>query len=206
MLLVGVWGFAIYFSLLTLSRVDERMTYLLRAHTRMEEFEYVFPNEAGFELADQLAFAERIVYWTAGMRTFSQHPLIGVGPGNMGFFFEENLPAYGYQLTEIQDVLDLSEFGFPNPKNLWIRLLSEGGILGFSSYFTWYFLTGLGAILLWRKGHGIIRMVGLAGGLTVITFFVEGFSLDSYALPPMWIVFGFIAAAIQVEGNLVEGV
>jgi O-antigen ligase len=205
-LLLALWSFAIYSSLLTLSRVDERMTYLLRAHTRLEEFEYFYPNEAGFELADQLAFAERIVYWTAGLRTFSHYPLMGVGPGNMGFFFEENLPAYGYQLTEIQDVLDLTEFGFPNPKNLWIRLLAEGGILGFSSYFTWYFLSGLGAILLWRKGHGTIRIVGLAGGLTAITFFIEGFSLDSYALPQMWIVFGLIAAAIQAEGTLVDRV
>ena len=89
----------------------------------------------------------------------------------MGFFFEENLPAYGYQLTEIQDVLNLTEFGFPNPKILWIRLLSETGILGFSSYFSWYVLTGIGAILLWRKGNGIIRVIGLAGGLAAITFF-----------------------------------
>jgi O-antigen ligase len=204
--LLGLWCVVIYTSLLTLSRVDDRMTYLLRAPTRLEEFEYFFPNEAGFELADQLAFAERIVYWTAGLRTFSHYPLLGVGTGNMGFFFEENLPAYGYQLTEIRDVLKLTEFGFPNPKNLWIRLLSEGGILGFSTYFTWYLLSGLGAILLWRKGSGIIRVIGLAGGFAAITFFIEGFSLDSYALPQIWIVFGFVAAAIQAEDTLVDRV
>jgi O-antigen ligase len=206
LVLLGFWGIAVYVSLLTLSRVDDRMTYLLRASTRLEEFEYFYPNEASFELADQLAFAERIVYWTAGLRTFSQHPLLGVGSGNMGFFFEENLPAYGYQLTEIQNVLDLTEFGFPNPKNLWIRLLAEGGILGFSSYITWYFLSGLGAILIWRKGAGINRMIGLAGVLTAITFFVEGFSLDSYALPQIWIVFGLVAAAIQADTILVDRV
>jgi O-antigen ligase len=206
LLLLGLWFTVVYTTLLILTRVDDRMTYLLRAPTRLEEFEYFFPNEAGYELADQLAFAERIVYWAAGLRTFSNYPILGVGPGNMGFFFEENLPAYGYQLTEIQDVLNLTGFGFPNPKNLWIRLLSEGGILGFSSYFTWYFLTGIGGILLWRKGNGIIRVIGLAGGLAAITFFIEGFSLDSYALPQIWIVFGFVAAAMQAEGILVDRV
>ena len=100
--------------------------------------------------------------------------------------------------------MDLTEFGFPNPKNLWIRLLAEGGILGFSSYVTWYFLSGLGAISIWRKGSAIIQVVGLAGGLTAITFFIEGFSLDSYALPQVRIVFGLIAAANQAEGNLVD--
>jgi O-antigen ligase len=204
LVLLGLWCVVIYTSLITLSRVDDRMTYLLRAPTRLEEFEYFYPNEAGFELADQLAFAERIVYWTAGLRTFSHYPILGVGPGNMGFFFEENLPAYGYQLTEIHNVLDQPEYGFPNPKNFWIRLLSEGGILGFGSYFTWYFLSGLGAISIWRKGNGISRMIGLAGGLSAITFFIEGFSLDSYALPQMWIVFGLITAVIHVEGTLAD--
>ncbi len=206
LLILGLWLGVVYASLMILTRVDDRMTYLLRASTRLEEFDYFFPNEAGFELADQLAFAERIVYWTAGIHTFSHYPILGVGPGNMGFFFEENLPAYGYQLTEIQDVLSLSEFGFPNPKNLWIRLLSEGGILGFGSYFAWYVLTGISAILLWRNGNGIFRVIGLAGGLAAITFFIEGFSLDSYALPQIWIVFGFVAAAMQVEGALVDRV
>lgn len=177
-----------------ISQADERMAALLSLTEGLEEFEYYHPNETIYVLANELAFAERIVYWSVGMRTFSEYPLLGVGPGNTGFFFETLLPPFGYQLTEIQNVLEQAIFGFPNPKNLWIRLLSEGGILGAGSFFVWYLLTALGALVIWQRSEGISRVVGLAGLIWAIAFFVEGFSLDTYALPQTWMVSGFVTA------------
>jgi O-antigen ligase len=137
-----------------------------------------------------------MVYWTMGMRTFSEHPLLGVGLGNTGFFFESNLPAYGYQLTEIRNVFVRQEYGFPNPKNLWVRTLAEGGLLGFSSYIVWFLLVGFGAVLLWMRGRGAEAMLGLAGAIAFVTQLVEGFSIDSYALPQGWIMLGIVSASI----------
>jgi O-antigen ligase len=192
-----VWGLVVYGVLLVLREFDDRMTFLLSAPKRLEEFAYFYPGEAGFALADRLAFAERIAYWTVGLRTFSQYPVLGVGPGNVGFFFDRFLPPYAVQLNEITDVLTLAEFGFPNAKNLWIRLLAEGGLVGFGSYFVWFLLIALGSVALWRHKTGLFATLGLAGSLGAITFFVEAFSLDSYALPQTWILFGLVTAGLQ---------
>jgi O-antigen ligase len=180
-----------------LSQVDDRLSDLLRAYRRLDEFAYFNPNEAWFALVDRLAFAERITYWTAGLRTFSRFPLLGVGPGNSGFFFEQHLPAFSYQLTEIKNVLNLASFGFPNPKNLWFRLLAEGGILGFASFMTWFMLTGIGAFMLWRHRGGYPAFIGLAGVIGAVAFIFEGFSMDTYALPQTWILFGLTAAVLR---------
>jgi O-antigen ligase len=178
---------------LVFKETDPRAANLFSAPKRLEEFQYFYPNEGVYELANELAFAERIVYWDFGFHTFSDHPMLGVGPGNAGFFFEQNLPPYGYGLTEIRNVLDLGEYGFPNPKNLWLRLLSETGILGFSIYVCWYVFIAASAFLLLKSGAVLEKVVALSGLMVVVIQLFEGFSLDTFALPQMWIVFGFVA-------------
>ena len=177
---------------LVFKQTDSRAANLFSAPKRLSEFQYFYPNEGVYELANELAFAERIVYWSFGFRTFSDHPLLGVGPGNAGFFFEESLPPYGFGLTEIRNVLDLGEYGFPNPKNLWLRLLSETGILGFSIYLCWYLVMAASAFLLWKADDPLHKVLGLSGLMVVVIQILEGFSLDTFALPQMWIIFGFV--------------
>ena len=179
-----------------MGQVDERMQNLLSIPERITEIHYFFPNEEVHEAANRLAFAERTVYWTAAFRTFSEHPILGVGPGNSGFYFENNLPTYGRNLTEIQNVLNLQQYGFPNPKNLWARFLAENGIVGFLCFTIWLSLIGITSGYLWRKGGGYSRLIGLAGLIGIITFVVEGFSMDTYALPHSWVLFGLVTAGL----------
>jgi len=183
-----------------MAQVDERMQNFLSIPERITEIHYFFPNEEVHEIANRLSFAERTVYWTTAFRTFGEHPILGVGPGNSGFYFENNLPVYGRSLTEIQNVLNLQEYGFPNPKNFWVRLLAENGIIGLLCFTIWLIIIGIASGFLWRKGSGYSRLIGLAGLIGIITFFVEGFSLDTYALPHNWILFGLVTAGI-VWGN-----
>jgi O-antigen ligase len=197
LLLAAIALAAVLLVLAGMSKVDSRMENLVSISTRLQDDRYFHPNEGIFAIGDRLAFAERMVYWTVGLRTFSEHPLLGVGLGNAGFFFESNLPAYGYQLTEIRNVFVRQEYGFPNPKNLWVRTLAEGGILGFSSYAAWFLLTGFGAFLAWKQGKGVEEMLGLAGVIAFVTQLVEGFSIDSYALPQSWIMLGIVTAGIS---------
>ncbi len=185
-----------------MSQVDERMQNFLSIPGRITEIHYFFPNEEVYEAANRLAFAERTIYWTTAFLTFSEHPILGVGLGNAGFYFENNLPAYGRNLTEIQNVLNLQQYGFPNPKNFWVRLLAENGIIGFLCFTTWLSIIGIASGFLWRKGGGYSRLVGLAGLIGIITFFVEGFSLDTYALPHNWVLFGLVTAGIAWGNQL----
>ena len=86
--------------------------------------------------ASKLEFAERIVYWIAGFKVFLLYPVFGVGLGNSGFFIPQNLSSFGYSLPEVLRIF-LSNTFLPNPKNLWVRILAETGIVGFSVFISW---------------------------------------------------------------------
>jgi O-antigen ligase len=184
------------------SRVDPRMVRLFQTYDRLPEVRAFYPNEVAYEIANRVAFAERVAYWQAGMATFADHPLLGVGLGNSGFFIESNLPGYAYRLTEIKDLRSGAFAGLPNPKNLWVRLLAETGLVGLAAFLTWWVLTGATALVLWRRGTGVQRLLGLAGVLGLIAAVGEGFSLDTFALPHVWILAGLVArASIAPEGS-----
>ena len=157
------------------SRIDPRMVRLFQTVELLPEVRAHYPNEVLYELANRVAFAERIAYWEAGFRTFSTHPVLGVGFGNSGFFMQANLPGYAFRLTEIRDLISGEFAGLPNPKNLWVRLLAETGLLGFAAFLTWWIVIGAGAVLLWRRGHPLERLIGCAGLLGWIAGLGEGF-------------------------------
>ncbi|MEW6568851.1 MAG: O-antigen ligase family protein [Chloroflexota bacterium] len=182
-----------------LSRVDPRMSRLLLIPSQLAEIRDERPYEVGYEIADRLAFAERVVYWVAGYRVFEEYPLLGVGLGNSGFFFEKTMPPYGYRLIEVRTALDPANPNFPNPKALWIRLLAETGFVGFAAFGTWYLLVGVSAFQLYRSREALARVIALAALLWFVAQVAEGFSLDSFALPQLWILPGLLDAAAQMD-------
>jgi O-antigen ligase len=176
-------------------KVDRRMAHLSTLPDLIQEIRHFYPNDVPYEIANRLAFAERVVYWADGFRVFEQYPILGVGLGNAGFFFEQSLPPYGYSLTEIQNVLTDTNAGFPNPKNLWARVLAETGVSGFSAFVVWLGLLALTAWKTWKNGSRVRGMIGLAALLTLLAQVGEGFSLDSFALPQLWLMLGLLTAA-----------
>ena len=178
-----------------ISKVDKRMRKLHSLVDQIPEFRALYLDNAVYEFANRLAFAERIIYWETGFRIFEEHPILGVGLENNGYYFRENMPTYGYGLAEMRYVVDPDSNLRSNPKNLWIRLLSETGIVGFSAFFVWLLLTGLKAFSLSRRVEQIYVMVGISGLIGLAAQVVEGFSLDTFALPQFWILPAIIAAA-----------
>lgn len=154
-------------------------------------------EEPIYSLASILSYAERVVYWHSGFRVFSLYPILGVGLGNEGFLFRDTVPAFGSRLTEIVRILNGSP-QFPNPKNMWIRLLSETGILGFLTFVVWLLVMLQGAWILYRSTVGIQGVIGLAGILALLAQIIEGFSLDSFALPQLWIMLGLVSASLTL--------
>jgi O-antigen ligase len=183
-------------------RTDPRLWALPSIADRLEDSRRFYPSEAAFAVGDRLAFAERMAYWTSAFRTFSLYPVLGVGPGNAGFLFERTLVDYAQRLTEIQKLLREASYGFPNPKNLWTRLLAETGIVGFVLFAWWLVSTALGGLVLWGRGEKLGRMLGLACALAFLAQLVEGFSLDTFALPQLWLLFGLTTAALWASGIL----
>ncbi len=189
-----IWGgmLVVYLSLLAgalfaFSRFDRRMADLL----------YFDPSQdyAVLRYADRLRFSERLIYWDAGLRLFDAHPLLGVGPGNAGFYLPGNLTGFGYFTVEVRDILYRSN-QLLNIKSMWIRLLAETGILGFGCFLIWFGLSWRVSARLSRMKDPLIGTIGLISCFALIGFVIEGFSIDSYALPYLWISSGFGAAAI----------
>ena len=147
-----------------------------------------------FDFAFSGDFAERVVYWSIGWTVFAHYPFLGVGLGNTGFFFKQYLPNIGYRLGEIINLL-YNATDLPNVKSFWIRLLSETGIIGFSIFASWQ-------IVLWRAGSYLrdkrsvfLRTMGWMGGFAILAFLAEGFSIDSFALPYVFVAMGLLTAA-----------
>jgi O-antigen ligase len=147
-----------------------------------------------YQLADNLAFGERLVYWAVGWRVFSDYPLLGVGPGNAGYFFMGKLPIEGWQLVETIRIADALGY-LPNVKSLWSRLLAETGLFGFSALFAWLFVVWRAAGFLKSRPAAILRMAGWMGSFIIVAFMLEGFSIDSFALPYLWVALGAVTAA-----------
>ena len=142
----------------------------------------------------RLAFLERVVYWLTGWHTFAEHPWLGVGLGNAGFFFLEHVPAEGYMSQEIRDILGVLG-PLPNIKSFWVRLLAETGLIGFYIFVGWYYLIGKAARLVRSNQNADYQILSLAGLLMLAAFLIEGFSIDSFAMPYLWVIAGLVSAA-----------
>lgn len=171
---------------LVLSYIDPRMRDL---------FDLKRLIDAGFmRWASKLVFLERVMYWIAAYRVFQMFPFMGAGFGIPGFFFQKTVPVYGSQLLDVNDFL-LKPFFLPNAKNFWVRILSETGIIGFAPYASWVVIHWRDAAELERKTENkMLQTMGLAGKIIVISMIIEGFSLDSFGLPYVWVALGLLSA------------
>lgn len=145
----------------------------------------------------RFAFLERTVYWVTGWRIFNEYPIFGVGLGNAGFFFPLKVPSLGWASVEIRDLLLRLPY-LPNIKSLWIRLLAESGLVGFSSFVGWLYVLWRSARVIIRSHNSEMKSIALAGQLSLIAFVVEGFSIDSFAMPYLWVMAGLISAVGMV--------
>jgi hypothetical protein len=196
LLLVFLGAYALVSILLvySLSQIDWRLArfFQITSVTQVKSLTdniYLFFN--------YLAFAERFVYWVAGWRIFNLYPIFGVGLGNAGFYFPHTLPAYSWSLPEVMDTyFRLSTI--PNIKSLWIRLLAETGIVGFSSFLTWCLVVFRSAWSIRLNKSHLFKMVGWFGLFVLIAFIIEGFSTDTFALPYLWLSLGIVSASAAI--------
>jgi hypothetical protein len=156
--------------------------------------------------ANALQFGERVVYWQAGWEVFNRYPVLGVGLGNAGKWFEQTIPAYGMNLVEVRKLLFRSG-DIPNIKNLWIRLLAETGIVGFSFFCAWLFGLLRKSISSHNPAIRIRSMCAYWGIFIVIGLLLEGFSIDSFAMPFFWVSAGMVLSVLDCKertGNVTK--
>jgi O-antigen ligase len=171
---------------LVMRQVDRRMESM---------FDFKTIAEKGFlQYANQLLFAERIVYWQVGWDVFNDHPWLGVGLGNAGYFLPEKLSSFGWGLGDLNLIL-YRDSGIPNTKSLWSRLLADTGLVGFGLFLTFILVIFLTGRSVEQRPSRLGQTLGLAAQLAVVALLLEGFSLDTFALPYYWVTFGLVTAA-----------
>lgn len=177
------------------SQRDERLALLLESTFTWQEIWGMITIDEYFLIlvSNRLIFAERMIYWITGWHIFQLHPFLGVGLGNVGFFFPSQLPAAGWASPEIRNLLFRIK-AFPNVKSLWVRLLAETGIIGFAVFAAWLYLLFRSARLSYRSRNSLIKTLALAGQFSLIAMLAEGFSIDSFAMPYFWVAAGLISA------------
>ena len=174
---------------IALSKVDPRMKDL---------FDFTQDKENPIlSYFNNLQFGERAVYWLAGWEIFGDHPLLGVGLGNAGFFFPQKITPYGWTLIEVRRLMyELNVL--LNIKSMWVRLLAETGIIGFSFFMSWIVLLLISFIRLFTDKNRLFSMLALSGIFVIVALPAEGFSIDSFALPFLWFSLGLAASGFRI--------
>ena len=184
---------------------DWRLTLVTNYHFSSEDIQTLnrLDENSLLLIGQRFAFLERVSFWVTGWHIFNDYPIIGVGLGNAGFNYFDRLPAVSWGTYEIRELVYRAT-ALPNIKSFWVRLLAETGIIGFILFVSWY-------VLLWRSARTSqhsrspeIMLISLSGQLALVAFLVEGFSIDSFALPYLWVITGLISAvgAVHRKGAL----
>jgi hypothetical protein len=70
--------------------------------------------------------------------------------------------------------------------------------MGFSLFCTWFYVLWRGGKFLERQASHEFRLYGWMAFFVIVAFLAEGFSIDSFALPYLWISLGVVTAASAV--------
>ena len=175
-----------------LSKLDSRMATL---------FNFNFQGRNAFlDYANNLKFGERVAYWIAGWNIFNGHPILGVGIGLAGYYMPSNLPSYSWGMVEIRSIVYRSSMLF-NIKSVWVRILAETGLIGFAFFIGWLFLILLSARFLLNSTNSLMKTIGWAGIFMLLSLLLDGFNIDSFALPYIWTTTGLVTAASTLVLN-----
>ncbi len=180
----------VYGTMIVLTKVDNRMADLFTFDTTSES--------PVLDYADNLKMGERVAYWIAGWNVFNDHPIMGVGVGLAGYYMTENLNPFSRIMVEVRRILYRSDY-LMNIKSLWIRILAETGIAGFCCFLAWLYILFSSAKFIQKSRNRIFKLIGKAGFFMLLAFLLEGFSVDSFALPYLWITAGLITATSIME-------
>jgi O-antigen ligase len=135
----------------------------------------------------------RSAYSVGAMAAFKEHPVMGVGLGASGFWIYRNLPDWSLTtVPEIARQLDPASRLYPNPKNMYVRLLAETGLVGFVLFCIFLLAALADALDLFRRG-GFWGYLGTAGFFAWLAIALYNVTQDSFATPNIWLVLGIIA-------------
>ena len=156
--------------------------------------EFVIENSAG----------ARAAYNFGALGAYEESPITGVGLGASGFYIYDHLPDWAMTtVPEIARQLSPENRLYPNPKNMYLRLLAETGLTGFILFVAFLFSVLGDSLRVLQSGTTFARYLGIAGLFSWIAVALYNATQDSFATPNIWINFGILvgmtASAIESE-------
>ena len=165
-----------------------------------------------FSYAVDVYLGPRLAYATSALSAYQAHPLTGVGLGASGFAIYQNMPDWVLAgVPEIATQMSPTSSLYPNPKNLYVRLLTETGLFGLLLFLLFYLILFADCLSLLRNNPGSRsekgsaqagRWLATAGVFALVAIVLQGISQDSFAMPEMWINLGILAGAASTFQNL----
>lgn len=141
----------------------------------------------------------------ANMMVFKNHPIIGVGYGQQGFEALYYYPSWAkknnYEFKEIY--LNKKNPMFPPGYNIYVRLLAETGIIGFSIfvYFLYFIFRRTRKII--RTETGDTRTLAIIVWITFIGLAINWFQVDTFRMYGFWLC---LAILMQITTSLNKSV
>jgi len=143
----------------------------------------------------------RAAYNWAGLATYDEHPWLGVGLGASGFYLYNNLPDWALTtVPEIARHLSPTTHLYPNPKNMYIRILAETGLFGFAFFLAFMFGL-LGDALSFLRRPGLLRFLGIAGLCSWLAISLYNLTQDSFATPNLWVNLGILVGMTRMNSE-----
>lgn len=160
--------------------------------------EFVIQNSAG----------ARAAYTFGALGAYEESPLAGVGLGASGFYIYDHMPDWA--MTTVPDIA--RQFSpenrlYPNPKNMYVRLLAETGLVGLFMFVAFLFSLLGDSLLALKNNTPVLRYLGIAGLFSWLAIGMYNATQDSFATPNIWINLGILAGmtayALKSEYNTV---
>ena len=149
----------------------------------------------------------RVAYIWGSMGAYQDHPWTGVGLGSSGFYIYNNLPDWVMTtVPEIARQLSPDNTLYPNPKNLYVRLLSETGLIGFFLFIAFQFSILGDALTALNQRSAVWRYIGIASVFTWLALIFYNMTQDSFAIPNLWINLGILVGLSMITINSREPV
>jgi O-antigen ligase len=151
-------------------------------NTRADSVEdFIIENSAG----------ARAAYTFGALGAYDESPIMGVGLGASGFYIYDHLPDWALTIVpEIARQLNPENRLYPNPKNMYVRLLAETGLVGFFVFVAFLFSVLGDSLRALQSGTVIGRYLGIAGIFSWFAIALYNVTQDSFATPNLWINFG----------------
>jgi O-antigen ligase len=158
--------------------------------------EFIIENSAG----------ARAAYTFGALGAYEESPWFGVGWGASGFYIYDHLPDWALTtVPEIARQLSPENRLYPNPKNMYARLLAETGLIGFFLFLAFQFSILGDVLIALQKKTVWMRYVGVAGLFSWFAIAMYNATQDSVATPNIWInlgiVVGMTAYALEAENR-----